>query len=64
MLLSPLLLRVSETIYAFLVLLIIVAAGLSCAAIISQAVRTSPRRDWVGNIDAVIVGASYVILVS
>jgi len=63
--LSPLLLRtISETIYAFVILLIVVAAGLSCAAIISQAVRTSPRGDWIGNLNAVVVGASYIILVS
>jgi len=63
--LSPLLLRtISETIYAFVLLLIVVAAGLSCTAIISQAVRTSPRGDWIGNLNAVVVGASYIILVS
>jgi hypothetical protein len=63
--LSPLLLRsISETTHALFILLIVVAAGLSCAALISQAVRTSPRRDWIGNLNAVVVGASYIILVS
>ena len=61
---SSLLLRtLSETIYAFVILLIIVAAGLSSTALISQAVRTSPRQDSVKNWNALVVGASYIILV-
>ncbi|KAF9535847.1 hypothetical protein CPB83DRAFT_842445 [Crepidotus variabilis] len=65
MLLSHRVLRtVSEVIYALLFLIIVVAAGLSCAAIISQAVRTSSTQDWVKNFNALIVGASYIILLA
>ncbi|KIM48030.1 hypothetical protein M413DRAFT_218605 [Hebeloma cylindrosporum] len=61
--LSPRVLRTaSEGAYVFLVLLTIVAAGLSCAAIISQAVRTSPERSWEHNFNALVVGASYIVL--
>lgn len=63
--LSPRVLRtVSESAYVFLVLLTVVATGLSCAAILSQAVRTSPTRSWSKNFNALVVGASYIILVS
>ena len=63
--LSPRVLRtVSESAYVFLVLLTVVATVLSCAAILSQAVRTSPTRSWSTNFNALVVGASYIILVS
>ena len=63
--LSPRVLRtVSESAYVFLVLLTVVATGLSCAAILSQAVRTSPTRSWSKNINALVIGASYIVLVS
>ena len=54
---------VSDTIYVFLVVVTFVATGLSCAAIISQAVRTSPTRSWFKNFNALIVGASYLVVV-
>ncbi|KAF8167925.1 hypothetical protein B0H34DRAFT_37981 [Crassisporium funariophilum] len=61
--LSPRVLRtLSEAIYAFLLLITVVATGLSCAAIISQAVRTSPTRSWARNVNALVVGASYLIV--
>lgn len=53
----------SELSYGFTVLITLVAAGLSCAAIISQAVRTSESQSWVGNFNALIIGGSYIILV-
>ena len=53
----------SEAAYVFLVIVTIVATGLSCAAILSQAVRTSPTESWDRNFNALIVGASYVVLV-
>jgi hypothetical protein len=63
--LSPRVLRtVSEGAYVSLVLIAVVAAGLSCAAIISQAVRTSPERSWENNFNALVIGASYIVLVS
>lgn len=53
----------SELGYAFLVLTTFVAIGLSCMALLSQAVRTSPSRSWVRNSNALIIGAAYVIVV-
>ncbi|PPQ89592.1 hypothetical protein CVT25_012337 [Psilocybe cyanescens] len=52
----------SEATYAFLVLVAVVATGLSCAAIIAQAVRTSPTRSWTKNFNALVIGASYVVV--
>lgn len=54
----------SGVLYVFTVLVTVVAAGLSCAAIISQAVRTSENRSWSKNFNALIVGASYITVVS
>ncbi len=63
--LSPKLVRtISETSYILLVLLIVVASVLSCAALLSQAVRNSPTRDWKNNFNALVIGASYIIVVS
>ncbi|KAG6878411.1 hypothetical protein C0993_007012 [Termitomyces sp. T159_Od127] len=61
---SPLLLStLSKATYTLLVLTTIVAAGLSCAALLSQAVRTSPHKSWKNNVNAAVIGASYVVLV-
>ncbi|KAG6842509.1 hypothetical protein C0991_000035 [Blastosporella zonata] len=50
---------VSKAGYVLLVLTTIVASGLSCTALLAQAVRTSPRKSFTNNIDAFIIGASY-----
>ncbi|KAJ7630659.1 hypothetical protein FB45DRAFT_748138 [Roridomyces roridus] len=52
-----LLLRVS---YVFLVLLTIIFTGLSCVALLAQAVRHSPNRTWAHNYNALVIGVSYV----
>ncbi|KAH0590519.1 hypothetical protein H2248_000666 [Termitomyces sp. 'cryptogamus'] len=52
----------SNFIYVFLVLVTIVAAGLSCSALLSQAVRTSPTESWKDNINALVIGASYAVV--
>ncbi|KAF5336865.1 hypothetical protein D9611_003346 [Ephemerocybe angulata] len=63
MLVAPRLLRTgSELLYALTVLVTVVASGLSCAAIISQAVRTADNRSWVRNFNALVIGASYIIV--
>lgn len=60
---SPKLLRtLSETIYVLFVLFTVVAIALSCAAILSQAVRTSPNQDW-RNSKVLVIGASYLLVV-
>ncbi|KAF8640765.1 hypothetical protein AX17_000415 [Amanita inopinata Kibby_2008] len=50
---------VSDISYAFLVLIITTATALSCAALLSQAVRTAPNRSWSHNFNAFVIGASY-----
>jgi len=52
----------SELAYISLILLTVVATGLSCTAILSQAVRTSPTQSWTDNINALMIGASYLIV--
>ncbi|KAG5644723.1 hypothetical protein DXG03_007852 [Asterophora parasitica] len=60
----PLFVRtVSKVSYVFLVVIIFVATGLSCAALLSQAVRTSPNQSWKTNVNALVIGASYLIVV-
>jgi hypothetical protein len=63
--LSPKLLKtISETSYALLVALTVVATGLSCTALLSQAVRTSANRNWTKNFNALVIGASYIVVVN
>lgn len=50
-------------IYALVVLLTVFFAAVSCALLLSQAVRTDRRRTWKKNFDAVVIGAAYVIVV-
>jgi hypothetical protein len=48
-------------------LVILITAGfftISCVVLLSQAVRTSPDRSWENNFNALIIGASYAIVVS
>ncbi len=53
----------SSLTYLLLVLLTVCAILLSCVALLSQAVRTSPSRSWSRNINALIIGASYIVVV-
>ncbi|KAI0963477.1 hypothetical protein AcW1_000542 [Taiwanofungus camphoratus] len=50
--------------YVIIVLLTTFFAALSCALILSQAVRTDVHRTWERNFNAVVIGASYVAVVS
>ncbi|TFK40984.1 hypothetical protein BDQ12DRAFT_417463 [Crucibulum laeve] len=52
----------SEISYGLLILVTVVATGLSCAALLSQAVRTSSNRSWKNNFNALVIGASYIIV--
>jgi hypothetical protein len=49
--------------YLALVLLLTFFIGLSCAFLLSQAVRTAPNRNWTRNFNAVVIGATYAIAV-
>jgi hypothetical protein len=64
MLSSRALATLSEASYVLLLLTTICAVGLSCVALLSQAVRTSPARSWSGNYDALIIGAAYAVVVT
>ncbi|KAI0704881.1 hypothetical protein BC835DRAFT_1403831 [Cytidiella melzeri] len=48
--------------YIALVLVLSVFVGLSCALLLSQAVRNSPTRNWTRNFNAVVIGAAYAIV--
>ncbi|KAF8225014.1 hypothetical protein L208DRAFT_1368619 [Tricholoma matsutake] len=53
----------SEISYLLLLLTTLAAVGLSCFALLSQAVRTAPNQSWTNNINALVIGASYAIVV-
>ncbi|KAL0950957.1 hypothetical protein HGRIS_007708 [Hohenbuehelia grisea] len=59
-------LRINRTVvelsYFFLLLLTICVVGLSCVALLSQAVRTSPHQSWKDNVNAVVIAAAYFIV--
>ena len=62
--LSPRALRtLSELGYAALVLTTFCLFGLSCVALLSQAVRTSPTQSWAKNYDVLVIGIAYVVVV-
>jgi hypothetical protein len=54
---------ISDTTYVLLLLTSVGAIGISCAALLSQAVRTSPTQSWSSDINALVIGASYIIVV-
>src|ERR1700761_6742985 len=53
----------SDLSYGFLIIITVVFTGLSCVALLAQAVRHSPTRDWTNNFNALVIGASYAIVV-
>ncbi|KAG2350564.1 hypothetical protein BDR05DRAFT_954663 [Suillus weaverae] len=53
---------ISDICYALLVLVTGCFFAISCAALLSQAVRTSPVRSWTNNWDAVIIAATYLLV--
>ncbi|TFL06077.1 hypothetical protein BDV98DRAFT_540050 [Pterulicium gracile] len=53
----------TDSLYFLFILVLLCAFGLSCTALISQAIRSSPRRTWRNNFNAVIVWASYLAVV-
>lgn len=54
---------VSQICYAILVLITTFFTAISCTLLLSQAVRTAPNRSYVKNVNAVVIGAAYVIMV-
>lgn len=65
MLSSRKLLRVlSNASYVFLVVVTIIATGLSCFALLGQAVRHSATRSWTRNFNALVIGAAYAIVLA
>ncbi|KAJ3528656.1 hypothetical protein NM688_g7967 [Phlebia brevispora] len=48
--------------YIVLVLITTFFIGLSCALLLSQAVRTAPNRNWFRNFNAAVIGAAYALV--
>ncbi|KAH8114280.1 hypothetical protein DFH11DRAFT_1039637 [Phellopilus nigrolimitatus] len=48
--------------YFILVLILGLLLLVSCVFLLSQAVRTAPDRSWFGNVNALIVGAAYIVV--
>ncbi|KAI0762915.1 hypothetical protein C8Q74DRAFT_1206807 [Fomes fomentarius] len=51
---------ISQLCYVILVLITTFFVSISCALLLSQAARTAPNRSFAKNVNAVIIGASYV----
>lgn len=54
---------ISEALYLIILFITTGFFILSCVTLLSQAVRTSPNQSWKGNFNALVIGASYVIVV-
>ena len=54
---------VSEVCHVLLILVTVFFFAISCAALLSQAVRTAHDRSWNGNWNAVIIAATYFLVV-
>lgn len=53
---------ISDICYALLVLVTGCFFAISCTALLSQAVRTSPVRSWTNNWDAMIIALTYLLV--
>ena len=62
---SRLLLRttVSQLCYVLVVLITAFFVTISCALLLSQAIRNAPNSSFVNNVNAVIIGAAYFLVV-
>ncbi|KAJ7900043.1 hypothetical protein B0H14DRAFT_2672028 [Mycena olivaceomarginata] len=49
----------SNITYGLFLILTIIFVGLSCVALLAQAVRHAPTRDWTRNVNALVIGVSY-----
>ncbi|KAF7319918.1 hypothetical protein MKEN_00775400 [Mycena kentingensis (nom. inval.)] len=50
--------------YLFLLFSTVIFVGLSCAALLGQAVRQSPSQSWNENFNALVIGSSYAIVLA
>lgn len=55
--------QLSHLLYLFILLLLAFLLLISGVFLLSQAVRTSPSRTWARNVNALIIGASYILVV-
>ncbi|KAL1952025.1 hypothetical protein VTO73DRAFT_1174 [Trametes versicolor] len=53
---------VSQICYGILVLITTFFTAILCSLHLSQAVRTAPNRSYIKNVNAVVIGAAYVIM--
>ena len=49
--------------YLFIVLLVALLSLVSVVFLLSQAVRTAPNRNWTKNVNVIVIGAAYVLVV-
>ena len=54
----------SAVTYFALVLITAFFVGVSCALLLSQAVRNAPNRSWNKNFNAAVIGAAYALVVN
>ncbi|KAF7339893.1 hypothetical protein MVEN_01906600 [Mycena venus] len=48
--------------YGLFLILTIIFTGLSCVALLAQAVRHAPSHDWTRNVNALVIGVSYAVV--
>lgn len=53
----------SRLLYVFIVLILALLLLISCLFLLSQAVRTSPNHALEKNINALVIGISYIVVV-
>lgn len=54
---------VARFVYVVLVVLTTLTIGASCLGLLSQAVRTARNEDWIRNVNVVIIGGTYILIV-
>ncbi|KLO20156.1 hypothetical protein SCHPADRAFT_32406 [Schizopora paradoxa] len=54
--------HLTRVLYLLLVIVLSLLLLLSCVLLLSQAVRSSPNRNWTRNFNALVIGASYAFV--
>ncbi len=55
--------HLTRLLYLLVVIALSLLLLLSCVFLLSQAVRTSPSRNWTRNFNALVIGAAYTFVV-
>lgn len=53
----------ARLVYLALVIVTGLLLFVSCVFLLSQAVRTAPNKNWTRNVNAVVIGGAYILVV-